>query len=167
MRCLTSLNMKAFEGSLPVVTQLFGVLCLAWIFFWANGFHFLLFPCAIRELGHWHKGCRMCAETGTCSPQCVKWNPNCPVSEEVPPKLTDFPAPAGEHSPVSMLLPLLLPAPPRTQTPSEAQVRTEQTQPKHNFLLPARAFLEERDEEEQPTHDLSQAWLMQEQKVLK
>lgn len=76
----------------------------------------------------------------------------------MPPKLSgDFPAPAGEHSPVSMLLPLLLPAPPRTQTPSEAQVRTEQTQPNHNFLLPARAFLEERDEEEQPTHDLSQA----------
>lgn len=46
-------------------------------------------------------------------------------------------------------------------------MKTEQTLPKHNFLLPARVFLEEGGEEEQPTRDLSQACLMQKQKVLK
>lgn len=62
---------------------------------------------------------------------------------------------------------LLLPAPPRTQAPSRAQVKTAQTLPKHNFLLPARVFLEEGGEEKQPTRDLSQACLMQKQEVLK
>lgn len=46
-------------------------------------------------------------------------------------------------------------------------MKTAQTLPKHNFLLPARVFLEEGGEEKQPTRDLSQACLMQKQKMLK
>lgn len=90
-----------------------------------------------------------CAETGTCSPQCVKCNPNSAVSGKVPPKPAgDFPAPTGEHPPPSPCSSSASSS--SSYSTSTKQVKTAQTLPKHNFLLPARVFLEERDEEEQP-----------------
>lgn len=176
MRCLTSPNMKAFAGScqhLPVVTQPFGVLCLAWAYFELMDFTscFSHLPSISFPSENWDTGCpQMCWDWHLFTVVC-EVKPKLPCEWESAPKACRrFPNPPSSYSwaptSLSMFLPLLLAAPPRTQARSRAQVKTAQTLPKHNFLLPARVFLKERGEEEQPTPDLSQACLMQKQKML-
>lgn len=91
MRCLTSLNIKAFAGSckhLPVVTQPFGVLCLAWACFELMDFTscFSHLPSILFLPENWDTGCpRMCWDWHLFTTVC-EVKPKLPCEWESAPK---------------------------------------------------------------------------------
>lgn len=203
MKCLTSLNVKAFAGScgynlavgvLPALARPF------WSMSQAGGFHFLLLPFAFfsclssQNWDCWEKGCGMAPNgpsTRSPLPSVCDTGPelwwrlwqNSPLSwrgagaawgragapqgrretDKLPQDLQ-----VSTHLPLPVFYAALLPAAPVRQTPAVHIWTQCKPLPKHNFPLPACAFLKERDEAEQPTRGPSQACcLMQDQKVLK